>query len=635
MLEYHRDNLIKFYNDIDEELKNKNTNIIVRRKYFIETNGILDNEIFTYSNFLWKFFMNDPNIKCPYLLDGLIYQPLEQKYIIEQEKSKYSDYKWKPPTKNSVDFYIEFEKDKISGKILTIYDNSVLDKIKNKPYQICNLYVGQMTKGVEKPIIFNTEEGVNQSYIYLDDEGVARSTDGKQLFDKTVVEFIYHLTDDINDKFRWIPIKTRYDKTESVQKFQRRYGNYYDVALLIWRSINNPILMEDFNDLSIDNLYDKNIKKIRSKIDSSIIKKENTSNVYYQKKTGLIKDMRSFHNWVKSNMIYIYFNPLYNDKSGGYKVLDIACGRGGDLNKFYYVMLELCIGIDIDTDTLLNSSDGALSRYNFLKKNKPNFPKMLFVTGTPCNLLQYDEQIKIFGKLNNDAKHIYDKYFTFDENRILFDRFNCGFAIHYFLSDDNSWNNFCTNMNMYLHDGGYFIFQTFDGDKVKDLLKDKSNHAVYYDENGEKKLLFDIIKKYDDNDKKNLGMAIDVHMGWISEEGVYNTEYLVYKEFIIKSLKEQCNLMLVETDSFENMFNNSKSFLELGSKIDASESKKFYGDVYKFYTPSEINKKCYEYSFLNRYYVFRKVETNLSEAKTKFFTKKDVKNTPGKLFKKK
>ena len=67
-------------------------------------------------------------------------------------------------------------------------------------------------------------------------------------------------------------------------------------------------------------------------------------------------------------------------------------------------------------------------------------------------------------------------------------------------------------------------------------------------------------------------------------------------------------------------------------KIEEDEkTKKFYNDVYKFYTPSEINKSCYEYSFLNRYYVFRKVEANLAESKTKYFTQQKGKVIPGKI----
>ena len=56
-------------------------------------------------------------------------------------------------------------------------------------------------------------------------------------------------------------MNTRYDKTESVQKFQRRYGNAQRTANAVWRSITNPILINDFNMLSNDKMYNKYIKE--------------------------------------------------------------------------------------------------------------------------------------------------------------------------------------------------------------------------------------------------------------------------------------------------------------------------------------------------------------------------------------
>ena len=90
----------------------------MRRKYFAEALGSQDNEIFKYADLLKKMFTTNSELKSPYLNDGLIFQPNEQKYIVESDKSKYSDYKWKPPTQNSLDLYVVFEKDKSSGKIL-------------------------------------------------------------------------------------------------------------------------------------------------------------------------------------------------------------------------------------------------------------------------------------------------------------------------------------------------------------------------------------------------------------------------------------------------------------------------------------------------------------------------------------
>ena len=92
VIKFHEKEILNFYDDIDKEL-NKNKFIIFRRKYFIDVLGIQDNEIFKYTSFIWNIFTKNKNLKCPYSLDGLIYHPLDQKYIIESEKSKYSEYK--------------------------------------------------------------------------------------------------------------------------------------------------------------------------------------------------------------------------------------------------------------------------------------------------------------------------------------------------------------------------------------------------------------------------------------------------------------------------------------------------------------------------------------------------------------
>jgi hypothetical protein len=626
ILDWHTKNITEFYDDIDKELNSKKSNIIIRRKYFIETNGVSDNEIFKYSNLMWNLYNTSGSVKCPYLLDGLIYQPLEQKYIVEVEKSKYSDYKWKPAKKNSVDFYVEFEKDKTTRKILTAYDNSVPNVVKNKPYQILNLFVGLSIKGVEKPVLFNQNDGVSQCYLFLDEEGFPRTDDGKQISDKTVVEFYFNTDSDAPNPYKWIPMKTRYDKTESVQKFGRRYGNYQDTAMKVWHSIINPVKMSDFATLSNDKLYEQNYKELKGRIDLSLIKLD-TQQVYYQKrKQKIVEDMRQFHNWVKSNLIYTTMNGRMYDDFIKYKILDIGVGVGGDIGKYYYCVPDILVGIDPDLTNLNVGSDCAVARYQNYKKGKMDFPPMFFIQANPANLLQWDEQLKICGRMNSDNKKMFDKFFTWDKNSTKFDRVNLSFSIHYLLSDETSWNNFCQNLNMYMRDGALLTITTFDADKVVAKLKNRDKYTEYYDENGEKKVLFEIVKKYNDDSKEKIGNAIDVYMGWIFEEGVYQTEYLVYPEFLIKSLKEKCNMKLIETGSFEDMFNDNRQFLELSSQIEEDGfKKKFYEEVHKYYTPTDLNVKCYEYTFLQKYYIFRKTETNLEEIrKLKEHAKRDT-----------
>lgn len=614
VLDWHTKNITEFYDDIDKELNSKKSNIIIRRKYFIESNGVSDNEIFRYSNLMWNLYNTTGLVKCPYLLDGLIYQPLDQKYIAEAEKSKYSDYKWKPAKKNSVDFYVEFEKDKKTRKILTVYDNSVPDVAKNKPYQILNLYVGLNIKGVEKPVLFNEQEGISQCYLYLDEEGNAKTEDGKQINDKTVVEFYFNTDSDAPNPYKWIPMKIRYDKTEAVQKYGRRYGNYQDTALKVWHSIINPVKMSDFTTLSNDALYEKNYKELKSRIDLSLIKLD-TQQVYYQKRLDKIsEDMRKYHNWIRSNMTYTIMNGRFYDDFIKYDILDIGIGVGGQLPQYYYCVPNIIVGIDPDYNGLFVGNRCAKARYVNIIRGKADPPPLFLIQANPKNLLQWDEQLKICGRMNQDNKRTFEKFFTWDKHSHKFDRINMSRTIHYLLSDETSWDNFCENLNMYMKDGAFLTIETFDGDRVFNKLKGRDRYIEYYEENGEKKVLFEIVKKYDDSSKEKLGLAIDIYMGWAFEEGNYQTEYIVYCDFLIKSLKEKCNIELVETGLFEDIFNDNRPFLELGATIEEDPFKrKLYTEAAKYYVPTDLNVKCYEYTFLHRYYIFRKVEPNLDE----------------------
>jgi hypothetical protein len=620
VLDFHRKGLIDFYSDINTNLesKTKSSNVLIRRKYFMEAMGIQDNEIFKYTWLMWKLITSDPDLKYPYHQDGLIYHPNEQKYVIDADKSKYSEYKQKPPNMNSIDLYTVFEKDKSTGKTLVVYDNSMQDTLKNKPYIIANLYCGLFSKGVEKPVLFGDDIGVSQAYLFLDDDGIPRTHDGKPILDKTVVEYYYNLELDLPNPYKWVGMKTRWDKTESVQKFSRRYGNAQRTANAVWRTITNPILMTDFANLADDKNYIKYFKEFQARIDFNIVRLEKKQNIYFQKKEKMIDDMKQFHSWIKSNIIYTYLNFRYNDDVQC-KTIDFGCGRGGDILKFYYPEVELYVGIDPDYEALMDSSDGAISRYKNIKKGKERFPPMFFIQANAGVYLQYDEQLRVLGKMNADMKINFNKFFTWNNNKTVFDRANCQFVIHYLLSNEETWNNFCSNLNMYLREGGYFIFTTFDGNKIKEKLRGVDKYTEYYDEGGEKKVLFELVKKYDDNSKEPLGNALDVHMSWLFDEGVYQTEYLVYPEFVIKSLKEKCSMELVETYEFEKVFNDNKEFLSVASKEEEGMSINFFQKVFKFYTPTDINKKCYNYSFLNRLYVFRKKETDLAEVKTKYY----------------
>jgi SAM-dependent methyltransferase len=561
------------------ELDLKDSEFLIRRKFFIPTLGKIDNEIYKNAMVIWEYKDN-----IPYILDGLIFQPLNQEYVIGKE-SILSDLKWKPPEKNSIDFFIRIEKNRKTKDQAVVFDNSL--KIKNKPYKICNLFCGKKIGINEIPVSFNNFK----AYIFVENNNI-KTLNNEIIMDETVVEFYYNNDKMIDEEFRWIPIRVRYDKTESVIRYKKRYGNNIEIANKIWNSIQNPILIDDIKALSNDKTYIKHRKQVNEKI---IEKKDDT---YYQQRIEIAKPLRLFHNWIKNNLIQTYFTSKKK-----LSVLDIGCGQGGDISKIAQANISFLVGIDIDGGTLLSSVSGALSRYTKERKRNPNFPKMTFIQADAGKPFDIDSQERALGKMTLMNKKLITEIF----GNTTFDRINCQFAIHYFLKDDETWNNFKNNISLSLNDEGYIIITTFDGKLVSELFEKNDNFELYYiNDIGEKKLFYKIVKKYDKK-KKGTGNAIDVFNSIISNENVFNTEYLVDYNFLIDDLKT-IGFELIESDLFINQYNKNKEFITNTSNYEEDfRTKKYLQNIGKFYDlQNELDKASFEVMKLNRYYVFRK-----------------------------
>lgn len=129
-----------------------------------------------------------------------------------------------------------------------------------------------------------------------------------------------------------------------------------------------------------------------------------------------------------------------------------------------------------------------------------------------------------------------------------------------------------------------------------------------------KKMLFDIIKKYDEK-KSGVGQKIDLFAAWMFEDNNYYSEFLVDEDFLESELKKDCNLELIDFDYFENQYNINEDYLVNYSKYQSiDKTKKFLSDAGKFYTnDSSINEGCKKFSFLNCYYVFKKNSNKLQK----------------------
>jgi hypothetical protein len=624
LVDYHRKEITKMMDNLNNDIAIEKQYILIRTKYFCDSTGATPWDIFAFSDLMWKLYTKETN--CPYMLDGLIFQPLQQQYVTNMRESKAFEYKWKPPEKNSIDFYIQFEKDKNTGKVLDVYDNSNDDYVRNKPYRICKLYVGRYntTNNKEAPELFLEDKGVYWAYLFLTD-GEVRDEAGNIIQDNSVVEFYYDNTQGedtlIPEKFRWKPIRTRYDKTESVLKYGKKYGNNAEIAFKIWRSILTPVLMSDISELAIGNdpeknkfYYDFKIEKLRKKIGHELIILASKQNAYYQKISNLAKPMREFHNWIKSNLVYTYCNKQYN-RDQQVSILDMGVGRGGDILRYYYVNAAFVVGLDIAKDGLYSAIDGAISRYNQQRKRKPNFPRMHFIHADCGTKLNYEDQNKVLGGMHNENKKLIEQFFG--KNPTKFDRISCQMAMHYFLANKTVWENFKYNINQTLKPGGYFIVTHLDAEEVLKLLGNKNNYEMNYtDDKGKTEKLYEIVKKFDKLERPiGLNAAIDLFAAWMFESGTYVTEYLVDIKFIEQEFLKDCNMELVETELFRNQYNIHNDFFTEAYKYQSNkETLQFLEKVSHYYDDTEINKACYNFSFLHRYSIFRKKDVTESQS---------------------
>ena len=604
IMKHHTTEMQAYFDNLRDQI-NKSTAIAFVDKYFIFPVGAFENEIYMYSKLMWDSYTHT---NVPYELDGLTFTPLDQKYTNKRADMKRPIFKWKPANMSSIDFWIEFDKDN-EGKIITYFDKT--DTITNgQPYRICMLHVGTGTP--ERPVPFMPEEQLNKVYLPVINDDV-RDQAGIIINDKTVVEFYFNHQMP-HRHHAWVPMRTRHDKTESVRKFKKKYGNNQYIASLIWRSIQQNITMEDIVELSSNN-YKMVVKKMEEGLDKNIMAIDRNQDAYYQNKDQLNKQGRQWHNYIKSQLIVTYCSDRkVNGKHYRMKVFDMGVGKGGDNSKYYQARVRYMVGIDYDVHGLRLALDSAATRYKQLKSNNTGVPDMYYAVGD-CSLSLDMETQSANMDLSKEDKAVLTKYFgkTPTSKGTKFDVFSSQFAIHYLFKNDTSLHNLCNNINKYLDTNGFFIITTFDSKRVRTLLTSKDRHTEEFTtDDGEKKILYEIVRKYDGNesDFKKTGIAVDVMNSWISDS--YMTEYLVDKDHIIETFANKCGLKCIETELFENYYHTTKQFFATVVDTEDNPKNKKYIDNVKAFLESDsvLNTKFKAYSNLSRFYVFQKQSKN-------------------------
>jgi hypothetical protein len=444
---------------------------------------------------------------------------------------------------------------------------------------------------------FDPLAGVCNIMLELDSNGTFQMfTEERQVFsDQMVVEFRYDMSKP--GLWKWIPMRIRYDKTAEFRAGNGVGANDYKTANNNWHSMHYPVT--------------------ESMISSGegIPGIEVSDDVYYNGSVTdkMTRGMRDFHNlYVKKQLI----NSV-SKKSD--MLIDLACGKAGDLPKWISSNLSFVFGIDISKDNIENRLNGACARYLNFKKTTKNMPYALFVNGNSALNIRSGTNMftdkanqivnAVFGKSSSD--HGLGPAVTrqYSKARNGFDVTSCQFAMHYMFENKRTFYNFIRNVAECTKLNGYFIATCYDGRTVFNMLRKKEqgeSEDIYVDD----KKIWSITKQYDaakfDDNESCLGYKIDVYQDTINQS---IPEYLVNFDFLTTTMDKYGFTLLTKEETKQmKLPESSGMFSELYRRMEEEVNKYPKKQVeYK----EALYMKDYEkkISFLNRYFVYKKKST--------------------------
>lgn len=518
--------------------------------------------------------------KFEYETDGLIFTPRLTAVAPQEDRKGITllrVYKWKPPHQNSIDFLV-----RISAE-------DSFDSVLNKRVKKGELYVTK-TKGddivypretlsgeyvpkklpedLQKvaqtnariPAVFQPDVPRDpDAYIILlplDDKNQPIDNEGNRVEDNTIIECVYDL-----DTKRWIILRTRYDKTYEYRVLRKpKYGNDWDVANINWMSIHIPI-KEDIlktiatnppDDTFEDDLYYKDDLKRHQR---------------------LFNDVYNFHNRVKEGVYKKTIKP-------GDTLLELAVGRGGDLAKWRQTKPSKVVGIDFSIGNLISPTQGAAVRYlNYKRQNShEHIPPCLFVQGDMTSYPLFDQEDK-YMKILKGEQTASTTYLSQFEKLTKFNNVSCQFALHYACETEEVFRNFVKNIEDTCEET--FFGTCLDGKAVYSLLAGKDRHVFARDN----QIAGEFTKQYNDTETWNdsFGMAIRVFLESFEKPEV---EYLVPFDRIV-SIFNESGFELIET--------------------------RMFSDIYTEQNTITLNEVQQEFSFINRTFIFRRMEKKKEE----------------------
>lgn len=225
-----------------------------------------------------------------------------------------------------------------------------------------------------------------------------------------------------------------------------------------------------------------------------------------QRARSYFYNMRKFHNTIKRSLYNKYTNNTDN-------LLDLACGKGGDLDKWVSNNIKNVVGYDIDSNSI-KEAKRRITEYN--------------------------------SKYTNIEVHVKDLSRNIIDGNKKFDTIASMFAFHYFFESKDTFETIMTSIENNLKDDGIFMGTMFDGEQMRNLIKKDDFKLI----DNSKELRFRVALLNESTDF--FGNKISVFLKDTVLQDPMD-EYLVYFTKFVEIMKLR-NFELIESKMFKELY---------------------------------------------------------------------------------
>lgn len=467
-------------------------------------------------------------------------------------------YKWKDPSKLSIDFLILKAPTAVLGtkpyivrKGYTLYflfsgismhDSRILNLPDIKGYR--EMLEGIPESGTYFPIQFS-HAAYPYSYMYYASDSVLKEHGELH---QQIGEFICNFKDGTAE---WTLDRLRPDKAILVKQ-GLAFGNNYKVAEEIFNIYLNPLTLD-----MMTNVASADYKE--------------GQNYFQASKSEWYKPLTKLNNFVKAQLI--------RQLQGKSWVVDLSAGRGADLFTYNGYGIQNMLCMDIDQAALEELSNRA---WDF-----GNGGPYVFARPPDTHMRLYTMQNDLNTPAQETINRIESRGIPVPIGQV--DGVVCNLSIHYLMTNPKVLQNIVNLVNMILRPGGVFIFTTFDGQRIFKLL-DKVGVGSSWDlsekdpQDNKEKVKYSLRRNYKDKSWK-MGLTIGVVHPF--SNGAYYDEPLADIDQIISAF-EGSGFKMVQRGSFADWYDKYAKFNPKWAEM-LTENDKKYDMLYTYVSLVKVN----------------------------------------------